>query len=98
MNFTRLIVASNLLASVLNCHVFATGNERTYEISHRGVTLFVISQRRIQDKVPYVGDDVIDFSDLIVKFRLKNAGTEEIYFQLITPSAGALAGESASHV
>ena len=81
MNFTRLLVASTLILLSLPVTFSQTGNERTYDISHRGVTLSVISQRRIpKDKVPYVGDDVIDFSDLIVKFRLENRGNEEIYF------------------
>jgi len=58
-----------------------TGNERSYENRYRGVALSVLSQRRIpKDKVPYVGDDVIDFSDMVVKFRLENQGKEDIYY------------------
>ncbi len=56
MDFTRLLVASNLMLLSLPVTFSQTGNERTYDISHRGVTLSVISQRRIpKDKVPYVG-------------------------------------------
>ena len=55
------------------------GNDK--ENSFRGVTLTVLSQRLIpQNQVPYVGDDVIDFSDLIVRFRIENRGKEDIYY------------------
>ena len=58
-----------------------TGNERSYANSYRGVTLSVLSQRWIpRNEVPYIGDDVIDFSDMIVRFRLENRGRENIYY------------------
>jgi len=51
-----------------------------YEIV-KGVILSVISRRWIpKSQVPYVGDDVIDFSDMIVRFRLENRGRQDFYY------------------
>ena len=81
MNLTKLFAAL-ILIPLCSLAVFSqTGNERSYENSYRGVSLTVVSQRWIpKDKVPYIGVDVIDFSDVIVKFRLENRGNQDVYY------------------
>ncbi len=81
MNLTKSLIAQLLMLLFSHAALSQTGNERSYENSYRGITLSVLSQRWIpKDKVPYVGDDVIDFSNLVVRFRLENRGNEEIYY------------------
>jgi hypothetical protein len=54
---------------------------RDGENKFHGVVLTFVSQRCVaRNKVPYVGDDFIDFSDLTTRFRLANTGTEEIFY------------------
>src|SRR5262245_41461179 len=80
MNLTKLFILSILMLILAPAAFSQTGDERSYENSYHGVALSVLSQRRIpKDKAPYVGDDVIDFSDMVVKFRLENRGKEDIY-------------------
>src|SRR6266852_10001118 len=55
-----------------------------------GVTLSFISQRCLpRNKVPYVGDDFIDFSDMTSRFRLRNGGSKDIDYlaDAVTSSA-----------
>ena len=68
-----ILLASSLFAQ--------PGKHRSVEISFRGVALSVISQRCLpESKVPYVGDDFIDFSDMAARYRLENQGKENIYY------------------
>jgi hypothetical protein len=81
MNHAKLFTASILILLFSPAVFSQTGNERSYENGYRGVSLSVVSQRWIpKEKVPYVGVDVIDFSDMIVRFRLENRGKEDIYY------------------
>ena len=81
MNLTKSFTALILVLLLAPLTFSQKGNERSYENSYRGISLCVVSQRWIpQGKVPYVGDDVIDFSDMIVRFRLENRGKEDIYY------------------
>jgi hypothetical protein len=55
----------------------APDNENTFH----GVTLSFVSQRCLpSDKVPHVGQDFIDFSDLVTRFRLANTGSQEVFY------------------
>jgi hypothetical protein len=81
MNLTKLLTAFLVIFLSSPAAFSQTGNERNYANSYRGVTLSVLSQRWIpKDKVPFIGDDVIDFSDMVVRFRLENRGKEDIYY------------------
>jgi hypothetical protein len=68
----------------LSLFVQASGqsvHQRSADNNFHGVTLTFLSQRCLpRDKVPYVGDDFIDFSDLVTRFRLENKGPEEVYY------------------
>lgn len=76
--FTFLLICPNLFA------------QKTKTVSgniFKGSTLTYLSQRCLpKDKVPYVGEDVIDYSDMITRFRLENNGKDEIYFLTSTIS------------
>jgi hypothetical protein len=55
-----------------------------------GVTLSLLSQRCLpKNKVPYVGDDFIDFSDMTTRFRLSNRSSKDVYYlaDAVTSSA-----------
>jgi hypothetical protein len=46
-----------------------------------GVTLSLLSQRCLpKNKVPYMGDDFIDFSDMTTRFRLSNRSSKDVYY------------------
>ncbi len=61
--------------------VFSQTTKTVKGNSFKGVTLIYLSQRCLPaDKVPYVGKDIIDYSDMITRFRLENNSKEEIYF------------------
>ena len=81
MKFMKYSIALILILSFC-LGTFAQAVEKhTDKSSFNGVALSVLSRRWIpKQKVPYVGDDVIDFSDMIVKFRLENRCGVEIYY------------------
>ena len=70
-----------VVLAFVNYSLVSAQSSKAPDNSFHGVTLSFLSQRCLpKDKVPYVGDDFIDFSDMVTKFRLENTGPNEIYY------------------
>lgn len=71
-----------LVITLLVCKTVFTQAIKTIDGNNfKGATLTFLSQKCLpKDKIPYVGEDLIDFSDMNNRFRLENNGKEEIYF------------------
>ncbi|MBK6749136.1 MAG: hypothetical protein IPG67_03785 [Acidobacteria bacterium] len=75
--FTLLVCQSVLAQSIKT----VSGN------NFNGTTMTFVSQRCLpKDKVPYIGEDLIDYSDMNNVFRLENKGKREVYFLASTIS------------
>jgi hypothetical protein len=81
MSLTRYTIAITLMIACCLSVFAQSEKQRSVENSFRGIRLSFLSQRCLpKDKVPYVGDDFIDFSDMLVRFRLENRGKGDIYY------------------
>ena len=70
-----------VILALVTCGLIFAQSPKAPDNSFHGVTLSFVSQRCLpKDKVPYVGDDFIDFSDMVTRFRLENAGANQIYY------------------
>jgi hypothetical protein len=76
INFSITLIFTLLLCKT----VFAQSIKTLSGNNFNGVTLTFLSQHCFpKDKVPYVGEDLIDYSDMNNIFRLENKGKNEIY-------------------
>jgi hypothetical protein len=72
-----LLVIAVVLSTVVAQSPKVLNNGNTFP----GVSLSLLSQRCLpKKKVPYVGDDFIDFSDMTTWFRLSNGSSKGVYY------------------
>jgi hypothetical protein len=72
-----LLVIAVVLCTVVAQSPKVLNNGNTFP----GVSLSLLSQRCLpKNKVPYVGDDFIDFSDMTTRFRLSNGSSKDVYY------------------
>ena len=77
-----LLVIAVVLCTVVAQSPKVLNNGNTFP----GVGLSLLSQRCLpKNKVPYVGDDFIDFSDMTTRFRLSNGSSKDVYFLARAP-------------